>query len=138
NNSSLRNSFKDPGVYYSQSTFPPGPPYRPNLPQSVRFPSRAQYLRCLHLPLSRGESPAKSELQGLHPLPRHQRGIRQRLLLTPLIYPPPERGLCLPCSVDPLLPYQPTMPPHLSRRRKYFLSCFCGNPPGLPYLSFVI
>src|SRR5205807_8546680 len=79
-----------------------------------------------------------SELQGLHPLPRHQRGFRQRLLLAPLFNPPPERGLCLPCSVNPLLPYQPPMPPHFSRRSKYFLSCFCWNPSVLSYLSSVI
>src|SRR5207302_978179 len=131
-------SFKDLGAYYSQSTFPPGLPCRPNPPQSVWFPTRAQYLRRLRFPLSRGESPAKSELQGLHPLPRHQRRLRQCLLLAPLLNPSPERGLCLPCSVDPLLPHQPPVPPHFSRRPKYFLSYFFGNPSGLSYLSFVI
>src|SRR5207302_5556817 len=95
NNSSPRDSFKDLGVHYSQSTLPPGPPCRPNPPQSVWFPSRAQYLRCLCFTLSRGEDTTKGKLQGLHPLPRHQRGFRQCLLFASLLNPPPERGLGL-------------------------------------------
>src|SRR5437588_3702719 len=66
--------------------------------------------------------------------------LRQCLLLTPLLNPSPERSLYLPGSLDPLLPYQPPMPPHFSRRPNIFSPVSVGTPQGSPIspLLFII